>query len=116
VPQLWGSSLLAHGGNEVLTRRVSSIAELEAEKDCEAARKVEDCKALADAKEQGKDAVAAVKAQIMQDRAALAEARKVEKLRVAAERQVEKARVAAEKKAKQAEQRVCAQYHPLDVC
>jgi len=108
--------LLAHGGNEVLTRRVSSIAELKVEKDREAARKVEDRKALADAKEQGKDAVAAVKARIVQDSAASAEARKVEKLRVAAERQVEKARVAAEKKAKQAEQRVCAQYHPLDVC
>jgi hypothetical protein len=68
------------------------------EKDHEAARKAEDCKALADAKEQGKEAIAAVKAQIAQDRVASAEARKVEKLRVAAERQAEKARVAAEKK------------------
>ena len=68
-----------------------------------------------DAKEQGKEAIAAVKAQIVQDRAASAEARKVERLRVAAERQVEKARVAAEKKAKQAEQRVCVQYHPRDI-
>ena len=76
------------------------------EKDREAAQKAEDCKALADAKEQGKEAIAAVKAWIAQDRAASAEARKVEKLRVAAERQMEKARVAAEKKAKQAEQRV----------
>ena len=66
---------------------------------------------LADAKEQGKEALAAVKAHIAQDRAASAEAKKVEKLRVAAERQVEKARVAAEKKAKQAEQRVHAHYH-----
>jgi hypothetical protein len=70
---------------------------------------------LADAKEHGKEAVTAVKARIAQDRAASAEAIKVEKLRVAAERQVEKARVAAEKKVKQAEQRVRAQYHPPDV-
>ena len=106
VPQLWGSSLSAHGGNDILMRRVTSIAEIEMEKDREAARKAEDRKALADAKEQGKEAIAAVKAQIAQDHTASAEARKVEKLRVAAERQMEKARVAAEKKAKQAEQRV----------
>jgi hypothetical protein len=76
------------------------------EKDHEVAQKAEDHKALTDAKEQGKEAVAAVKAWIAQDHAASAEARKVEKLRVAAERQMEKARVTAEKKAKQAEQRV----------
>jgi hypothetical protein len=111
VPQLWASCLSAHGGNEVLTRRVFSIAETEMEKDREAARKAEDRKALADAKEQGKEAVAAVKAQITQDCVASAEAKKVEKLRVAAEQQAEKARVAAEKKAKQAEQRVHAHYH-----
>ena len=107
---------MVYGGNDVLTQQVSLIAELEVEKDREAARKVEDRKVLADAKEQGKEAVAAVKAWITQDRAASADARKVERLRVAAEWQVEKARVAAEKKAKQAEQRVCAQYHPPDVC
>jgi len=115
VPQLWGSSLLVHGGNEALTRQVSSIAETEMEKNCEAAQKAEEHKVLADAKEQGKEAIAAVKARIAQDRTASAEARKVEKLRVAAEQQVEKARVAAEKKAKQAEQRVHIQYHPPDV-
>ncbi len=76
---------------------------------------MEEHKALADAKEQGKEAIAAVKARIAQDHTASAEARKVEKLRVAAEQQVEKARVAAEKKAKQAEQRVHIQYHPPDV-
>jgi hypothetical protein len=81
------------------------------EKDHEAAQKAEDRKALADAKEQGKEAVAAVKAWIAQDCVASAEAKKVEKLRVAAEWQAEKARVAAEKKAKQAEQRVHAHYH-----
>jgi hypothetical protein len=64
---------------------------------------VEDCKALVDAKEQGKEAITAVKAQITQDHAALAEVRKVER------------RVTAEKKAKQAEQRVRVQYHPPDV-
>ena len=85
------------------------------EKDREAAQKVEDCKALADAKEQGKEAITAVKAQFAQDHVASAEAGKVERLRVAAERQVENARVAAEKKAKQAEQRVCVQYHPPDI-
>jgi len=41
VPQLWGSSLLAHGGNEALTRQVSSIAETEMEKNHKAAQKVE---------------------------------------------------------------------------
>ena len=115
VPQLWASSLLVHGGNDVLMRRVSLIAKIEAEKDREAAQKAEDCKVLVDAKEQGKEAIAAVKAWIAQDWAASAEAIKVEKLRVTAEWQVEKARVAVEKKAKQAEQRVCAQYHPPDV-
>jgi hypothetical protein len=84
VPQLWGSSLSAHSGNDTLTQRVTSIAEIEMEKDREAARKAEDRKALADTKEQGKEAVAAVKAWIAQDRAASAEARKVEKLRVTA--------------------------------
>jgi hypothetical protein len=107
--------LLVHGGNDVLMRRVSLIAKIEAEKDREAAQKAEDCKVLVDAKEQGKEAIAAVKAWIAQDWAASAEAIKVEKLRVTAEWQVEKARVAVEKKAKQAEQRVCAQYHPPDV-
>ena len=111
VPQLWGSSLSAHGGNDILMRQVSSIAEIEMEKDHEAALKAEDRKVLTDAKEQGKEALAAVKAHIAQDCAASAEAKKVEKLRVAAERQVEKARVAAEKKAKQAKQRVHAQCH-----
>ena len=115
VPQLWASSLSVYGGNDVLTRRVSSIAELEVEKDCEAARKAEDHKALADAKEQGKEAIAAVKAWITQDCIASAEVRKVEKLRVTAEQQAEKARVAAEKKGKQAEQRVHAHYHQFDI-
>ena len=45
-------------------QRVFSIAETEMEKDCEAAQKAEDRKALADAKKQGKKAVAAVKARI----------------------------------------------------
>jgi hypothetical protein len=85
------------------------------EKDCKVAQKAEDRKALADAKEQGKEVFTAVKAHITQDRAASAEAKKVEKLRVASERQVEKARVAAEKKAKQAKQRVRVQYHPPDI-
>jgi hypothetical protein len=111
VPQLWGSSLSAHGGNDILTRRVTSIAKIEMEKDHKAARKAEDRKVLADAKEQGKEALAAVKARITQDRAASAEAKKVEKLRVVAEWQVEKARVTAEKKVKQVEQRVRAHYH-----
>ena len=100
MPHLGASSLSVYGGNDVLTQQVSLIAELKVEKDYEAARKVEDRKVLVDAKEQGKETVAAVKARITQDRAASAEARKVERLRVAAERQVEKARVAAEKKAK----------------
>ena len=67
MPQLWGSSLLVHGGNNVLMWQVSAIAEIKTEKDHKVTQKVEDYKVLADAKEQGKEAITAVKAWITQD-------------------------------------------------
>lgn len=74
------------------------IAENEAEKERDTRRKFENRKALADAKAQGKEAVAVVRARIAQEQAAVAEAKKVEKLRLMAERQEKKARIAAENK------------------
>jgi len=59
-----------------------------------------ECKALAKAKKLGKEAHAAVKAQLAQEWAAAAEAKKVERLRVAVEQKAKKARLAAESKAR----------------
>jgi hypothetical protein len=98
VPQLWSNSFIARGDHDVLNRRVSLIAENEAEKERDARRKVENRLALADAKAQGKEAVAAVRARIAQEQAAAAEAKKVQKLKAMAERQEKKARIAAENK------------------
>jgi len=77
---------------------VSTIAENEVEKECEALQKVEERKALAEAKAQGKEVVAAVRACIVQERAAAAEAKKVQKLRAVAERKEKMARITAENK------------------
>ena len=77
---------------------MSTIAENEVEKEQEALRKVENRTALAEAKAQGKEAVAAVRARIAQEQAMVAKAKKVQKLRAMAERQEMKARIAAEKK------------------
>jgi hypothetical protein len=56
----------------------------------------------------GKEAHAAVKARLTQERAATSEAKKLEKLRIVAEQKAEKARLAAESKAKRSEAKVCA--------
>lgn len=106
VPQLWESSLRMYGGSAASNRRLSTIAEVEAEREREARQKADDKKALADAKPHGKEAVAAIKARIVQEHATASEAKKIEKLRITAERKAEKARVAAETKARQAEKRV----------
>jgi len=106
IPQLWSSGLGTSRGNEVLTRRVASIAERELEKELEDIQKVEDRNALAQAKLESKEAYAAVKARIQQERAAAAEAKKVEKLRLEAERKAEKARVAADSKARRGGRKV----------
>jgi hypothetical protein len=90
----------------VLSRRFSSIAEIEAEKEREEARKANDRVALAEAKKMGKEAHAAVKARLAQERAAASEAKKLEKLRITAEQKAEKARLAAESKAKRADGKV----------
>jgi hypothetical protein len=112
VPQLWTASLLTCGGNEIQTRRVSSIAQVEAEKTHKATQKAEDCWALEEAKAQGKEAYAMAKAQIAHQRAEEAQAKKLEKLSVAAECQAEKAQVATKNRARQAERKVC----PLQLC
>ena len=63
-------------------------------------------KALADAKSQGKEAVATLRAHIAQELVKASQAKKIEKIRITAERQAEKARIAAENKARQVEKRV----------
>ena len=106
VPQLWSSYLSSNSGKVVSSHRILSIAEVEAEKKHEASQKADNCKALVEAKSQGKEAHAAVKAHIAQEQAEVVQAKKLEKLKITAEQQAEKARVAAENKAKQAEKRV----------
>jgi hypothetical protein len=106
VPQLWSLSFLTRGSSDALTTRVTAIAEIEADKARDIAQKEEDRKALAEAKKLGREVHAAVKARIIQERAAAADAKKQKKLQNEAERQAEKARVAAANKAKQAEIKV----------
>ena len=77
---------------------MSTITENEVEKEREALQKVKECKALAEAKAQGKEAVATVRARIVQEWAAAAEAKKVQKLRAVAEHKEKMARIAAENK------------------
>ncbi len=83
-----------------LSRQVSTIAEIEMEKQRKDVQKEGECKALVKAKKLGKEAHAAVKAQLAQEWAAAAKAKKVERLRVAAEQKAEKARLTAESKAR----------------
>jgi len=102
-------------------RRISSIVELEAEREQEACQKADDkkaereqeaCqkaddrKAIADVKLQGKEAVVAARARIAQEHAVALQAKKVKKLRITTECQAEKVRIAAEHKARQVEKRV----------
>lgn len=62
---------------------------------------------LAEAKKQGREALAAAKARLVQERTAASEAKKVKKLKIVAEQKAEKARLAAKNKAKQAKAKVC---------
>ena len=94
-----------YGGTEASSRRVSSIAEVEAEQERVACQRADDKKALAHAKMQGKEAVATVRARIAQEQATASHARQLEKLRITAERKEEKLRIAVEKKERQAEKR-----------
>ena len=64
VPQLWSASFLSCRGDKLQTRHVSSIAQVEVEKEREANQKAEDHRALEAAKAQGKEAYAVAKAQI----------------------------------------------------
>jgi hypothetical protein len=57
IPQLWESSLRKYGGSDASTWCISSLIEIEAEKEQEAWQKADDKKALADAKSQGKEAM-----------------------------------------------------------
>jgi hypothetical protein len=107
IPQLWSSRILKHGGNSASTWRLISIAAIEEEKDRQASQWAEDQRTLAEARAQGKEAHAAAKAHIAQEKEAAMQAKKIERLRATAERQAEKARVAAENKARQLERKVC---------
>ena len=84
------------------------------EKDQEESQKATDRIALTEAKKLGKEAHAAAKAQLAQERAATSEAKKTEKLRIIVEQKAEKARLAAESKAKQANAKVCMYYINLE--
>jgi hypothetical protein len=106
IPQLWSSRILKHGGNSASMRRLISIAAIKEEEDRQASQWVEDQRTLAEARTQGKEAHAAAKAHIAQEREAAMQAKKIERLRATAERQAEKARVAAENKARQLERKV----------
>ena len=79
---------------------------IEEEKAREASQRAEDQRTLAEARAQGKEAHAAAKAHIAQEKEATVQAKKIEWLRVTAERQAEKARVVAENKARQLERKV----------
>jgi hypothetical protein len=91
--------LQASGDKDILTCHIVSIAEHELEKECEETQKVKEHKALAEAKLKSKEAHVALKAQIEQERAAAAEAKRLEKTRLAKEHWAEKARAAADNKA-----------------
>jgi hypothetical protein len=106
ILQLWSSLILKHGGNSASTRRLISITVVEEEKAREASRREDDQRTLAEARAQGKEAHAAAKARIAQEREAVLQAKKIERLRVTAERQAEKARLATENKARQLERKV----------
>jgi len=68
-----------------------SITTIEEEKAHEASHREEDQRMLAEARAQGKEAHAAAKACIAQEREAAMQAKKIERLRVTAEHQAEKA-------------------------
>jgi len=106
IPQLWTSCILKHGGTSASTRRLISIAVIEEEKAREASQRAEDQRTLAEARAQGKEAHAAAKARIAQEKEVAVQAKKIEQLRITAERRAEKARVAAENKARQLERKV----------
>jgi hypothetical protein len=82
------------------------IQKLENEKEADAMRKLEDRTALAEAKKRGKEAFEAEKARIARDKLAASEAKNQEKLRLEAIKQAKKAQLAAEKKAKAAQRKV----------
>ena len=90
------------------SQQVSTIADIEIEKEKEDAQKVNDYNALTEAKKLGREAHAAFKTYLAQEQAATLEAKRLEKLRIVAEQKAEKARLAAESKAKQAEAKACA--------
>jgi hypothetical protein len=91
ILQLWSSHILKHGGNSTSTRHLISIAAIKEEKDRQASQRAEDQRTLAEARTQGKEAHAAAKARIAQEREAATQAKKIERLRATAEHQAEKA-------------------------
>ena len=82
-----------NGGTEAPSRRISSIIEIEAKRARDARQKADEKKALADAKSQGKEAIAALKARLAQEHATASQAKKIKKLRITAERKAERVRV-----------------------
>ncbi|KAG1727964.1 uncharacterized protein EDB91DRAFT_1239467 [Suillus paluster] len=82
VPQLWSKCLPTDADQEILNQR--------AEKFLQATLKADEKNALVEAKKKGKDAYAAEKARIMNEKAEVAEAKRVAKLHAAAAKQAEK--------------------------
>ncbi|KAG1826706.1 uncharacterized protein BJ212DRAFT_1473938 [Suillus subaureus] len=100
VPRLWSVCLPSHADEELLNQQVALITWMEAKKVLQASLKMDKKNTLAEAKKKGKEAYAAEKACITNEKAVAAEAKRVAKLHAAAVKQAEKARLSAEKKAK----------------
>ncbi|KAG2351109.1 hypothetical protein BDR07DRAFT_1502581, partial [Suillus spraguei] len=100
IPQLWSTCLPSDSDDQILHQWVAMIQKLENKKEADATCKLEDRTALAEAKKCGKEAFEAKKVRIARDKVAAAEAKSQEKLQLAAIKQTEKAQLAAEKKAK----------------
>ncbi|KAG2052952.1 hypothetical protein BDR06DRAFT_972639 [Suillus hirtellus] len=84
----------------LLATAYGPIIKLENKKEANATRKLDDRNALAEAKKCGKEAFEAEKARIARDKVAAAKAKTQEKLQLTAIKQAEKVQLAAEKKAK----------------
>ncbi|KAG9317973.1 hypothetical protein JVU11DRAFT_29 [Chiua virens] len=99
IPQLWQSCLSQTADKETLNDRIKIIARQEAEKNADSNRQAANAEALKAAKVLGKEALAAEKARIAQEKAEADQAKKVERERVKEAKKKEKVRVAAEKRA-----------------
>ncbi|KAG1722929.1 uncharacterized protein EDB91DRAFT_1255844 [Suillus paluster] len=68
IPQLWSTCLPSDSGDQILHQRVTMIQKLETKKEADATHILEDRTALAEAKKRGKEAFEAEKARIARDK------------------------------------------------